>query len=71
MVMKKFLDLGWLNESEIFYKGKIYWCEGYYDKKGIRHFSLESGWPKLKTGNTISPLWIAKGILPDMTTRFI
>ncbi len=27
--LEQFLDLGWYNEATLYYKGKIYWCEGY------------------------------------------
>ena len=26
---EQFLDTGWYSEATIYYKGKIYWCEGY------------------------------------------
>ena len=26
---EQFLDTGWYNEATLYYKGKIYWCEGY------------------------------------------
>lgn len=26
-----FLDTGWFNESCLYYKGNVYWCEGYHD----------------------------------------
>ncbi|MBR2554710.1 MAG: hypothetical protein IKE94_07625 [Aeriscardovia sp.] len=27
--LEQFLDTGWYNEATLYYKGKIYWCEGY------------------------------------------
>ena len=27
--LEQFLDTGWYNEATLFFKGKIYWCEGY------------------------------------------
>lgn len=27
--LEQFLDTGWYNEASLYYKGKIYWCEGY------------------------------------------
>lgn len=30
--LSQFLDTGWFNEATLYYKGYIYWCEGYWDK---------------------------------------
>jgi len=29
--IEDFLDTGWYNEATLFYKGNIYWCEGFTD----------------------------------------
>lgn len=37
-----FLDTGWYSESTLYYKGYIYWCEGY--TSGINHTFFVDRW---------------------------
>lgn len=40
-ILNIFLNTGWKNESCLYYKGNVYWCEGYHkpeDQQYPYHF---------------------------------
>lgn len=53
-ILNIFLNTGWKNESCLYYKGNVYWCEGYYDdKENSCHFFIRRFAGRLdKTTNT-------------------